>query len=61
MLHVSRFTLKGIALALIVMLTLPLATSSPRTTRVEPIALPAVDPLIVTATSPSPEASTVEP
>lgn len=62
MLHVSRFTLKGIALALIVMLTLPLATSfAQEEAEVEPIALPAVDPLSVTGDIAIAGSSTVEP
>lgn len=62
MLHVRRFWLNGIVLALIAALVLPLAAVSAQSgEEVEPIVLPAVDPLSVTGDIAIAGSSTVEP
>lgn len=62
MLHVRRFWLNGIVLALIAALVLPLAVVSAQSgEEVEPIVLPAVDPLSVTGDMAIAGSSTVEP
>jgi len=62
MLHVRRFWLNGIVLALIAALVLPLAVVSAQSgEEVEPIVLPAVDPLSVTGDIAIAGSSTVEP